>query len=224
MSTSQPEPDLVAVTLSAQRGEPAAREDLLARLAPMLEGAARRADALARHIGADPAIDLDDYRQEARVAALTHLRAFRPALGHPLPFFVIRVRASLRKLVHARARRQPPGGRLTWSPAVQHLLEELTAERYLEEESRALGSLADALHDALTQLGARQKRALFWCYVRHLSDESIAAILDVSPLAAYRLRHRALNRLRRTLALGGSGAPDRPAGSYPAAGMTAGAP
>ncbi|MBI3970853.1 MAG: sigma-70 family RNA polymerase sigma factor [Chloroflexi bacterium] len=199
------------LAVAARSGDIPARDELLERLGPLAQGNAYRAALYGRRLGLTPPPRVEDLRQEAYTILLALIDRFDPEKGAPLPFFTLRLRARLRRLVQGQARRRPRGRRLAWeSRAAQELAESLEARLYNEAVGWMASGVAGALHAAIAQLSVRQKRLLYLSYWRQLTDEEIGATLHVSTTAVYQMRYRALERLRAHLTAAGFGPPSKP--------------
>ena len=185
---------------AVHRGEAAATAELLARLAPLVRGAARRAARHARRLGIGAVYGDEDLLQEAYMALLGLIQRYDPAAGPALPYFTVALRARLLRFIRGRARRRPPGRRLAWGQQAAHdLAEVLCARLFRESQALATSGVEAALYEALDRLTPRHKRLLYLHYWRDLSDPEIAAILHTSVAAAAEARYRALAALRRLL-------------------------
>lgn len=208
--SGEAEPPMLAelrrLVLAARLGEAEAKADLLARLAPLVRGSARRAARRAQRLGL--AMDGEDLIQEAQAMLLSLMAQCDPALGPPLLFFTLRLRARLNQYVQAQARRRLPGRRLGWDDRPgQDVAEALSVRLFSEANALASSGGEAALYEALDRLTARQKRLLYLFYWRRLSDSEVARALRLSAPAARQARYRTLAALRLSLEAAGFGKP-----------------
>ena len=188
----------------AQLGDPAGTRRLLALLEPLVRGTARRAATQARAAGLRGLVDFDDLTQQAQVALCRLIEQYDPAAGPALPYFTIRLRATMRRYVFRLARQRPAGRHLpAHTIEAAELVEKLTEQRHAEASGWARSGGEAALHEALGRLPPRVQRLLYLTYWQDVPLEAAAVRLRLSTTAAKRARLRALHRLREALQVAG---------------------
>ena len=188
---------------AAQRGDPAARDELLRRYEPLVQRVVSR-------LGRPPGYEREDLAQEARIGLASALRAWRPERG---PFSAFAVRCVRNQALHAvraaGARKHQilsraisldasHGGYVTdpGQPGVTLLDKLCMHDPRSDPEARLLISeQLISLRGALPTLTASERRALAGAFADQ-SYQRLAPVLRLTPKAT----EHAVERARRKLA------------------------
>jgi RNA polymerase sigma-70 factor (ECF subfamily) len=147
-------------------------------------------------------IDPSDVVQETYVEAIARMPDY--LARKPMPFGLWLRKTARERLIkldeHHRAARRSPRREVPL-PARSSLL---LAERLVEVAPPASREVsrretAQRVRQALAQLNDDDREILLMRYLEHLSNQEIAALLDIDPAAASRRHGRALMRLEKTL-------------------------